>query len=228
MSGKIHLARFKKAGVNFEIIIVPDRAVDFKEGRLSDVSSALDNDEIFFDAKKGKVASSSELEKAFSTSDKEEVAKIIISKGELQLTSEHRNAAREQKKKLLVNMIHVNVVDPRTKLPHPVTRIEAALEQGKISIDYNKGVEEQFDAIISKLRPIIPISIEKKVVVVKIPSLYAGKSFSFVKSNSKVLGDEWAADGCYIAKVEMPAGFYPTFLDKVNAMTHGEVEVKEV
>jgi ribosome maturation protein SDO1 len=228
MSDKIHLARLKKAGINFEVIIVPDGAVDFKEGRLSDVSSALENDEVFFDAKKGKVASSQELEKAFNTSDSLEVAKIIIMKGELQLTSEHRNAAREQKKKLLINMIHMNVVDPRTKLPHPVTRIEAALEQGKISIDYNKGVEEQFDTIISKLRPIIPISIEKRVIVVKIPSLYAGKSFSFVKSNSKVLGDEWAGDGSYIAKVEMPAGFYPTFLDKINAMTHGDVEVRDV
>lgn len=225
MSQKLNVARIKKFGMNFEIAVDPDAALHYKQngGNVDDVLQA---DGIFTDAKKGLQATDDDLNKVFQTTDTAKIAHIIITEGEIQLTAEHRSEEREQKKRKLINMIHIQAVDPKTKLPHPPNRIEAALEEGKVAIDYNRPIEEQFDDIISKLRPIIPISIEMAQFDVTIPSQYSGKAYGVVNSNAKIMKDTWNGDGSWTVTVEIPAGFKPEFLEKLNALTHGEVVVK--
>ena len=226
MSDKINIARIKKFGHTFEISVDPDKALDYKDGKINDLSEVLMSDKIFTDAKKGFLAGQNELEEAFKTTDVNEIADNILKHGEIQATAEHRAEEREQKLRKLINMIHRNAVDPKTGFPHPAMRIEAALEQGKIHLDYNKTVEEQFENIISKLRPIIPIKIEQKKMTVVIPSQHAGRSYKFVKSSSKILKEEWLPNGDWKVNVEIPAGFQQEFIEKLNSMTHGEVFVE--
>lgn len=226
MSDKLNLARIKKFGKNFEISVDSDAALKYKKGEINDLMEVLLADNIFTDAKKGLVASASELEQAFKTADTQKVAHVIIKEGEIQLTSEHRSKEKEQKLRKLVEMIHKQAVDSKTGLPHPAARIEAALEEGKVRLDDHKTVEEQFDEIVSKLRAILPLKIEQKQVTVTIPSAYAGKAYNIVSSNSKVLKENWNSDGSWTAVVSVPAGFYPEFLEKLNSLTHGEVMVE--
>lgn len=219
------LARIKKQGITFEISIDSDKAIQFKENSAS-LREVLLSDEIYTDAKKGLIAKDEDLQKAFETTDKEEIAKIILTKGEIQVSAEHRAEERKQKLRKLINIINVNAVAPKTGLPHPATRIELALEQGKVSLDYNKTVEEQLDDIIKKLRPIIPISIQKKVLVIKIPAQYTGKAYS-LKTGVNVMKEEWANDGSWLLQVELPAGLVEEFSNKVNSITHGEGQIVE-
>jgi ribosome maturation protein SDO1 len=228
MSEKMTIARLKKFGQTFEISVDADKALDFKQGDISDLREVLLADNIFSDVKKGLIAPSESLAKAFETTEVAKVAEVIIRKGEIQLSSEHRSADREQKRKKLIHLIHQQAINPATGLPHPSARIEAALEEGKIHLDDHHTLEEQFDSIISKLRPIIPLKIEQKQCVVIIPAIYAGKSYQSVKDGCKVLQEEWKSDGSWQVKVEMPAGRYQDFIDKLNSLTHGEVEIKEV
>ncbi len=225
MSEKLNLARIKKHGINFEVSVDPDKALEYKKGNAS-LREALHSDQIFTDAKKGLIAKDEDLQTAFQTSNPDEVADIILKKGEIQLTAEHRSEEREVKKKKLVNMINKNACDPKTGLPHPATRIELALEQGKIQLDYNKTVEEQFDDIISKLRPIIPISIEKKKLVITVPGQFTGKAYGYVKQNSTMLKDDWLGDGSWKVTVELAAGMVQDFIDALNGMTSGQIVVE--
>ncbi len=226
MSDKITIARIKKFGHTFEVSVDPDKALDYKHGKIQDLSDVLLADRIFINAKKGLVAPHEILQEAFKTTDTTKIAEIIIKQGEIQATSEHRAEEREQKRKRLVNLIHRNAVDPKTGLPHPPARIEAALEQGKIQLDFNKTVEEQFDGIIAKLRPIIPIKIEQKKLIVVIPAQYSGKLYTFVKNNSTMTKEEWLNNGDWKLQLEIPAGLVQEFIDKLNSMTHGEVVVE--
>lgn len=223
---KLSLARIKKFGNNFEISIDPNAALKYKRGEITDLREVLLADNIFSDAYKGQVAAADQLQQAFQTTDTNEVANIIIKQGEIQQTKEHRSQEKEQKRKKLIHLIHKQAIDPRTNLPHPATRIEAALEQGKINLDDHKTIEEQFDEIISKLRPLLPIKIEQKQLVIIIPSQFAGKLYQIVKNNSKLLKEEWNSDGSWKIKVEIPAGFQHEFIDKLNAVTHGDMEIK--
>ncbi len=223
---KLSLARIKKFGHTFELSIEPDAALRYKKGETNDLEEVLLAERIFTDAHKGLVAPSEKLIEAFKTTDFNKIADIILKHGEIQLTAEHRSQEREQQRKKLIDLIHRNAVDPKTGMPHPPNRIEAALEQGKIIVDAHKTVEEQFEGIVNKLRPIIPISVEKKKLQLIVPAQYAGKLYALVKNNSTILKEDWMNDGSWKARVEIPAGTVPDFIDKINSVAHGDVVVE--
>ena len=224
---KLNLAKLKKKGETFEINIDPDLAMDFKKGENITISEILKAEQIFSDAKKGELASEAKLEEVFNTTNPLEIAEIIIKEGEIQLTSEFRSQEREQKKKKIMDLIHKNAIDPATKLPHPLTRIENAFREAKVQIIDFKSAEEQLDEVVTKLRPILPIKFEQSQLEVNIPAAYAAKSYSLVKKHSKITKEEWNQDGSWTANVELPAGLKPEFVDKLNSLTHGEVFIKE-
>lgn len=221
----MHIASLKKGGQNFEIDVDFEAAIRFKEGK-ADIKDALKTEQIFSDAKKGMLASETQMEQLFETSDPLEVAKIILEKGELPLTADYKNRLREEKRKQIIEFIRKNAVDPKTNIPHPSQRIENAFEEAKVRIDEFKGVQQQVDDIIKKLRPIIPISFVTKEIVVKIPADYAAKSYSTVNSFGKMTKEEWQTDGSWVVVVEMPGGLENDFYDAINKICHGNVESK--
>ncbi|MBS3116016.1 ribosome assembly factor SBDS [Candidatus Woesearchaeota archaeon] len=226
MPQKPTIARLKRYGKTFELSVDPDKALAYKKGSISDVDEVLHSDSIFTDAKKGERPSEAELKKVFATTDQRKIADLIIREGEIQHTAEHRAQEKEQRKRKLITMIHTQAVDPKTGYPHPPERIEAALEQGKIHLDDHRPVEQQFDEIIKKLRPIIPIHIEQKQLVVIIPAEFAGKMYSVIHSSGRVLKEDWLSNGNWSVKLELPAGLVSEFIDKMNSLTHGEVIVE--
>ena len=224
---KLNLAKLKKQGETFEINIDPDLAMDFKQGKEVTIREILKAEQIFSDAKKGELASEAKLEEVFKTTDPVQIAEIIIKEGEVQLTSEFRSQQREQKKKQIMDIIHKNAIDPNTKLPHPLTRIDNAFQEAKVQIADFKSAEEQLDEIVVKLRPILPLKFEQANLKVQIPAVYAAKSYSVVKKYSKMVKEEWNQDGSWTVDVELPAGLKPEFMDKLNSLTHGEAFIKE-
>jgi len=222
----INLARLKKGGQNFEVVINSDNAISFKQGKDISIEDVIINEKIFADAKKGLLASEKLMQQLFNTTDVKEVAKIIINEGEIQLTAEYKQKLREEKKKRIISFIHIKGVDPKTGLPHPVTRIENAFEEAKIHINEFKPEEKQIDEILKKLRVILPIKFEVDEIEIKIPAVYAAKMYSVVKGFSKIIKDEWLNDGSWKCVVEMPAGLKQDVFDRLNSMTHGEIETK--
>ncbi|MBI2669341.1 ribosome assembly factor SBDS [Candidatus Woesearchaeota archaeon] len=227
MSAKLTIARLKKFGQTFEISVDPDLALEFKQGKRNDIHEVLHAEHIYSDASKGLKISEDLLQKIFKTTDPLVIAAVIVKEGEIQLTAEHRKKEQEQKLNRLIDLIHRQAVDPKTGYPHPPGRIRAAMEQGKMHLDDHRTVEEQFDEVISKLRPILPINIEQKKLTLTIPPQFTGKAYAVVKSGSKILSETWNPDGSWTATVEMPAGLKFEFIDKLNALTHGQVVVRE-
>ncbi len=221
-----NLTRLKKGGINFEIVVDPDLAVAHREGKQVDVKDVLKSEEVFHDAKKGELAAESKMKEFFGTSNHLEVADEIIRHGEIQLSSEYRQRLREEKRKRILAMIHANAVDPRTHLPHPMTRIENAFEQARVHIDEFKKAEDQVQPVLAKLREVMPIRFEQAIIELVIPAQYAVKSYSMVNGMSSITRQEWQNDGSWKATVEMPAGMRDEFFDKLNQLTHGNIESK--
>ena len=222
----INLARLRKGGEKFEIDINPDKAMAFKQGADIDIRDVLKVEKIFVDAKKGMLASEKLMQQLFSTSDPIEVAKLIIKGGEIQLTEEFRNKSREQKMKKVMEIIHRNGIDPRTNLPHPMTRIENAFEEARIHLDEYKAAEAQVEDVLKKLRPILPIKFAMKEIAVRIPPDYAAKSYALVKGFGRILNEDWLTDGSWSFVIEMPGGMESEFYDKLNSFTHGNNDAK--
>jgi ribosome maturation protein SDO1 len=219
-----NLARMKKGGKLFEVILEPEKAVEFKEGKPVEIRDVLRSENIFTDAKNGLLAPEHLFKPTFGTDDTLKIAEILIREGEVQLTAEHRKKVREQKRKLVVEMIHRNGVDPRT---HPIARIEAALEEAKIKIDEFKKPEEQVGRIVSEMKAILPIKLEVAEIEIHIPNGQdAMRAYPIVKSSSTLIRDEWLNDGSWKGLVELPAGLSEEFFSKLNKITRGEIETK--
>lgn len=222
-----NLARLKKGSQDFEIVIEPDKAVEFKEGRAVDIRDILKSEGIFSDARKGLRAPESAMKQLFGTDDSLKVAELILKEGEIQLTAEHRKKVREQKRRIVIEMIHRNAVDPKTHIPHPINRIESAIEEAKVRIDEFKRPEEQVSRIVSQLQAILPIKMEVAEISIRIfDAQNAARAYPLIKANAHLIKDEWLNDGSWSGVVELPAGLTEDFFGKLNKITKGEAETK--
>jgi len=71
------IARISRIGKKFEIYVYPEKAYQFREGKEVDVRNILAVENVFTDARKALKAPSSDLKKAFGTTDLYEIARII-------------------------------------------------------------------------------------------------------------------------------------------------------
>ncbi len=223
---KAVIARVKKCGETFEVLVDPYLARDLKEGKDVDFEKLLAVEDIFKDARKGERAKIDELQKIFGTKDIKEIAKRIIIEGDVQITAEQRREMLEQKKKQIIEYIRRNTIDPRTNTPHPPARIEMALEQAKVHIDIFKPVEAQIREVIKSLKPILPLRLEEIEVAVKIPPQYTGKAISALYSFGTIIKEEWQRDGSWICIIRIPAGMHGDLMDMLSRITKGEALTK--
>jgi ribosome maturation protein SDO1 len=228
MSEKYTVARLTQDNEHFEILVKPEKALDYRTGKIAGITEVLAADFIFADANKGTKVSEEQMQKAFGTTDHLKIADIILKKGTLQLTTEQRRKMIEDKRRQIIDFISRQAVDPKTNLPHPPMRIENAMEQIRYSIDQYKPVEEQAKEIVKLLRPILPLKIEQISVGVHIPAEYSARAYGSMKSFGVIKKEEWRADGSWYGVIEMPAGSYASFLNKLGDVTKGSGEAKIV
>ncbi len=228
MSERYTVARITRDGEHFEILVKPQPALNYTMGRTITLSEVLVTETIFTDANKGTKAGEEKLKTVFKTSDALKIAELILKKGTLQLTTDQRRQLTAEKRKQIIAFIARQAVDPKTNLPHPPLRIEQAMEQIHYPIDPFKEVEEQAKDIIKLLRPVIPIKIEQIQVQVRIPPEHAARAYGTVKGYGTIKREEWRADGSWFSIIEMPAGLYGPFLDKLGELTKGNAEAKKL
>jgi ribosome maturation protein SDO1 len=227
MTDKFTIIRLSVEGDKFELLVKPDPALEYKLGKRTDISSVLVSDEVYSDANKGSRASTEKLIKHFKTADPVEVAKQIMTRGELNLTTDQRRKMVEEKRKQIVTYIHQTFVDPKTHVPHPILRIEAAMDQARVSIDPHKRAEDQAKDVVDALRAQLPLKSEVSKLIVRVPPQYAGQSYSVIKSTGELKGEEWLSDGSLRVVIEMNAGLRGAFIDRLGSVTKGTAEVKE-
>ncbi|HVP26321.1 MAG TPA: ribosome assembly factor SBDS [Candidatus Bathyarchaeia archaeon] len=228
MGEKHTIARMTKDNEHFEILVKPEKALDYRMGKIAAITEVLVADTIFSDANKGTKTSEENIRKAFGTTDTLKVAETILKNGTLQLTTEQRRNMIEDKRKQIIDFISRQCVDPKTNLPHPPARIENAMEQVRYSIDPFKSVEEQAKEIIKLLRVILPLKMEQVIVGVSIPAEYSARAYGSIKGFGTIKREEWRGDGSWHGEIEMPAGSYAPFLDKLGNITKGNGEAKIV
>ncbi len=218
--------RYESHGEKFEILVKPKEALDFRSGKIISIADIVVSDTIYKDIKKGQKASPSSLKKVFGTMDYDAIVKEILKRGEIPVTSEQRKELLEKKRKQVIDFIHRNAIDPKSGLPIPPSRIEAAMEQAKVHVDMDKDVEAQALQIIKEIAKIIPIKIARALLQVSVPPQYGSKVKSILSSLGEVKKNQWLSDGSLIAELEIPAGAQQEIIDKLNSLTKGDVEVK--
>jgi ribosome maturation protein SDO1 len=220
------VARLESHGETFEILIDPKVVNLIREGKEVDLSEHMVIDEVFRNARKGTRPEERKVQEVFGTTDPVEVAKHIILKGEVQLTTQQRKEMQESKRKRIVAEIARNAINPQTGGPHPPARIEAAMEEARVHIDPFKSVESQIEPIMKALRPLIPIRFDKVRIAIRLTGDQYGRCYEYISQTGKVTKEEWQSNGTWIGVVELPAGMRDDFLGKLAERTKGDVETK--
>ena len=172
------------------------------------------------------MVSEQDLQKTFGTTDIPKIAERIIKKGELQLTTEQKKEMIKQKKNQIVAIIAKKAINPQTNTPHPPQRILNVIEKSGVKIDPFIDANLQIDKILEGIKSLLPIKFQKVVVAIKIPSQYAGKSYSILKSFGTIINEKWINDGSLQINLKMLAGMQTEFFKKMSGLTHGDFESK--
>ena len=227
MVDKFTIVRLSAGNEKFEILVKPDPALEYKLGKKVDISNIMISDEIYSDANKGTRSSSEKLMKAFKTTDQFEIAKQIMEKGDLNMNTDQRRKMVEEKKRQIVEYINKNFVDPKTHLPHPISRINAVIDDSRVGIDPFRRLEDQIKYIIEPLRKLLPLKSEILELTVTVPAQFSGQSFSVFKSIGDIKSEQWLSDGSFQVVLNLNAGLKSSFLDRIGTATKGSAQVTE-
>ncbi len=220
------LARLEKGGKRYEILVDPDLVDQFKSdpGSVS-LDDLLATDEIWHDAKGGERPTEEKIQSTFGTTELLDCVTDILTKGSIQLTTLQRRQMIADKRQQIITEISRTAIDPKSKAPHPATRIELALDELRWNPDPFLSVERQIKDAIAVLRPVIPLSFE----TIKLAFRVSGSAYGSVQREvrSDVIKEQWLPNGDWAFVVEIPAGMKGEYLSKV-AKRDPNTEVKEL
>lgn len=216
-------ARIKVKGKHYEISVDLEEALKIKNDK-GNITTALQSPQVFYDLKKGNIASQSDLKDAFDTTDVYEIAKQIIQKGEVQKTQDYREEEREKKIRQVISLILRNATDQHSR-PYTEERLKTALKEINYNFD-SRPAEKQMHEVVEKLKSVIPIKIETKRIKLTVPAGYTGQVYGLLQENKE--SEEWLPNGNLVVILDIPAGLLIDFYDKINSITHGAAHSEEL
>tara|TARA_Y100000994_G_scaffold76850_1_gene63473 strand:+ start:814 stop:1512 length:699 start_codon:yes stop_codon:yes gene_type:complete len=220
------LARWEYGGKRYEILVDPDLVDAFRQNPSSvNMDDFLATDEVWHDARGGDRPTEEAIESTFGTQEIDEIAAIILEKGNIQLTTNQRKEMVEQKRQLIIQEIHSTAIDPKAKSPHPKTRIELALEESRFSVDPFKRLDVQVKDAINTLKSLIPLSFEPVRIAFRISGSGYGKTSKFLRPYLDK--DEWLSNGDWACIIQCPPGMAGNLIGKVKSVD-SDSEVKEL
>ena len=200
---------------NLEVLCYQGTIEAFRKKTRS-LDDTLVTHDIYKNARKGDRASEAEIQQALDHHQMKQALEEIVLKGEYQLSVEERKELIRQMRKRIVQFFHHNYMDPKTNLPHPITRLEAALSDIKsLRITINESPESQAKAILKKLIVILPMKSNAMEATVVVPHTLIGQAQGKLRSLSTVRNSEYTSTGC-IMKIAFLSGNFQALLDFVN------------
>lgn len=216
-------ARMKVKSIHYEVSVDLDEALKLKTGK-GNITAALQSPNIYYDLKKGDLASQKDLIDAFQTLDVYAIATKIIQSGEVQKTQDFRDAEREKKLKQIIDIILRSATDQHGR-PYTEDRIKNAMKEIHFTID-NRPPEQQMHDLLEKLKTVIPISVQVKRIKLIVPATLTGNVYGLLNDYKE--SEEWLANGNLQTIVAIPAGTLMDFFDRLNKVSHGAIQSEEL
>jgi ribosome maturation protein SDO1 len=178
-------------------------------------------DDIFIDYRKGEKPSTEVLSAAFGTANLKDICAAVIEKGDLELSAAERKEATEKKRSEIVSYLHKYYTDPKAKTPHPLVRIENALDQIKFRVDSDQPADKQAQEAVKKIITILPMKKSEMGGTMSLPHAHLGSGASVLKKLARVLSENYTDTGCDYT-IEFLPGDYQTLLSELGKVTGGD------
>jgi len=219
----VAVVRMKKCGKRFEIACYKNKVLSWREGVEKDLDEVLQSHTVFNNVSKGEVAKKADLVKCFEDTqgDQTEICKIILSKGDLQVSDKERQAQSEAMFKDMATIISDKCVNPETKRPYPVSIIEKAMKECHIAVKPSKSSKQQALEAIGKLGETLPIERAQMRIRISAPMRASNKlKKQLNKLAVSVESDELESEVAVLV-ILMDPGQYRNVEELVKAETQG-------
>lgn len=123
----------------------------------------------------------------------------------------------------VIGYIHKTYVDANN-LPHPITRIESAINGSKIRLDLCEHIEKQATDIVKSLLGTLVFRKNTVEYTVAIGHSYARKASSIIYQYCEVNKEDWGANGC-VWTFGIGASEFDKFMLALNKITHGDYQL---
>lgn len=180
----VAVVRMNKGGKRFEIACYRNKVVDWRAGLELDLSEVLQTDRVFANVSKGEFAKSKDLQKVFGTKDEVEISKLILEKGQLQVSDKERNQQFEKTTAQIAEWISKNCVHPTSNTPYTISQIKHSMQQANFSVHPTKPLKRQYLDCVKLLQTVIPIQRAKMELLVVIPRACKDEVESMMKVHS--------------------------------------------
>lgn len=115
-------------------------------------------------------------------------------------------------------------MDPRTKKPHPLSRIEDCFPLTKYNVDVWEPTEKQAQVVAKKMIELqLPLSKTEVEATVKVKHSLYGQSVGTIKKYCAIKKENYDNEGCTM-DVKIVPGDYDVFLKEMNSITKGEFQ----
>lgn len=122
-----------------------------------DIEEVLQTHTIFANVSKGQVAKKEDVLKAFGDLSEIEICKMILQKGELQVSDKERQSMLDSQWTAVVNGVTELCINPETRHPYPASIIEKSLKETHFSLKPNRNVKQQTLEAIKLLKQHLPL-----------------------------------------------------------------------
>ncbi|EDQ86486.1 uncharacterized protein MONBRDRAFT_38375 [Monosiga brevicollis MX1] len=165
----IAVVRQKKGGKRFEIACFKNKVLSWRNKVEKDIDEVLQIHTVYTNVSKGEVAKNTDLQKAYGTDDHTKICRIILDKGELQVSKEERDAQLGALFKEVATIVADKCIDPATERPYTAAQIERAMRDIHVSVKPTASAKAQALDVIKKLAETISIARASMSVRVRLP-----------------------------------------------------------
>ena len=166
----VAVVRMNQGGKRFEIACYRNKVVDYRQGLEQDLSEVLQTERIFTNVSKGQFANAKDLQKVFGTKDEQEIAKLILTKGQLQVSDKERNQQLDKTIAQVAEWISKNCVHPASERPYTISQIRHAMQQANFAVHPTKPLKRQYLDCVKTLQSVIPIMRAKMELALFVPA----------------------------------------------------------
>jgi ribosome maturation protein SDO1 len=194
----------------------------WQKGVEIDIDEVLQIDTIFLNVSRGEAASSKDLKKCFGTADKDEVCRIILKQGQLQVGELERKAERENLLRDISSIIADKCVNPTTNRPYTFTVIQRMLKEIGFTVKENRNAKQQALDAIPELQNHMPL--ERKKMLLRL--IFAAADVASVKSHLDSIDATVEKEQLVSAQCQIDCLIHPSNYRKVDEVVVGQLKGK--
>jgi ribosome maturation protein SDO1 len=222
----VAIVRYKVKGQRFEVACYRNKVISWRKGIEKDIDEVVQIRNIFVNVSKGIVAKKKALIDHFEMDDEDAIIKLILDKGEVQVSDKERKADLDRLAKDIVTIVHQKCVNKETQLPFPVAIIEEAMKDVHFAVSASKSAKQQALILIRQLQEQgnLPIQRSEMRLRIIVPNKI-GKKLKESLDNLVTAYEEEDWSGEYECIVRIDPGVFRDIDDLVKQNSKGEASV---